>query len=166
MASEEVELLVENAGLFTLLKIYEKVVDELIGYREAMLQIFLGTGAFFAALAGWYAVHDKPSVQLSVVFLCAVAVIVLVSNAALRVLQDYARNALLVINACEETFGCWEKDKYLPGRTLMPLAWRNSSSKAWSEAMGVLHRKASFLFSAGAIAVTGFQHSAELRSLI
>jgi hypothetical protein len=156
MAMEEVELLVENAGLFTVLKIYEKVVDELIGYREAMLQIFLGTGAFFAALAGWYVVHDKPTVQPSVVFLCAILVIVLVSNAALGVLQDYARNALVVVNACEEVFGCWEPNRFLLGRTLMPLAWRNSSSKAWSEAMVVLHRKASVYFGVGAVAVAGF----------
>jgi hypothetical protein len=167
MASgEEIDIFFENANLFTALKIYEKVVDELIGHREAMLQIFLGTGAFFAAVAGWYAAKEAPSLQLSMVFLFAVVVISLVSRAALGVLQQYARNSMLVLNACEEMFGCWEEGRFLPGRTMMPLSWRNSSSKAWSEAVPILHRKATIYFFLGAILIVGFQHSVELRSLL
>lgn len=166
MAVEEVDVFFENATLFTALKIYEKVVDELIGHREAMLQIFLGTGAFFAAVAGWYASKVDPSLQLSLVFLFAIAVIAMISRTALGVLQEYARNSMIVMNACEEMFGCWEEGKFVPGRTLMPMSWRTSSTKAWAEAIVVLHRKATVYFAIGAVLIVGFQHFNDLRSLV
>jgi hypothetical protein len=130
---------IDPEALLNLRMIYTKTVDELIFYRQSMLQIFVGSVTASIGLIAWFYLYPAVNYKIAVAFVTASFAIFTVGYRIMTILQEHANHDLGVLIGVEEAMKCWESGKYVAGRTLMPETWRTAPKQKWREAFLRLH---------------------------